>query len=267
VAGLMSPSELRSRLPRAAAVVGVALMVAVATLALLAVPEVAAAAKSTTTTSKTTTTTTTAVSGAGNTAATTWVLHSISAEQKLGSVHITGSITQGKSVIKLNLTLNGDGEGGGQFVQDGSSIRIDRLGPSLYFNAPTKFWATHATPAQTKEYGGKWIEFSALDTRFQSFDQFLDSADLVAAAFQGHTTPLTVSRPTTYDHHKVVVVKEVTKAKGKTTTSIMDIAATGSPVVYRIIDDTPSEVGTLLFTHYGKPVAFTIPPEAINLTG
>ena len=46
------------------------------------------------------------------------------------------------------------------------------------------------TKSQTKSYGGKWIEVSALDSRFQSFDHFLDAGDLVSAVFQGHTTPL-----------------------------------------------------------------------------
>ena len=63
-----------------------------------------------------------------------------------------------------------------------------RVGPLLYFNAPTKFWTTHATAAQAKTYGGKWIEFSAVDPRFTSFDQFLSAADLVVA-------PSRVTRP------------------------------------------------------------------------
>ena len=124
----------------------------------------------------------------------TWLIKAMGAEQKLGSVRIDGKISQGKNVVLLDLLVNADGEGGGAFVQQGSLIRIERVGPLLYFNAPKKFWASHATAAQTKIYGGKWLEFSALDSRFTSFDQFLDAADLVAAAFEGHTTPLSVSR-------------------------------------------------------------------------
>ena len=48
--------------------------------------------------------------------------------------------------------MNSDGEGGGEFVQDGNLIKIERVGPLLYFNAPHKFWATHATAAQAKTY-------------------------------------------------------------------------------------------------------------------
>ena len=159
-----------------------------------------------------------------------------------------------------------DGEGGGEFVQQGSLIKIERVGPLLYFNAPTKFWATHATAAQTKTYGGKWIEFSAVDPRFTSFDQFLDAADLVVAAFQGHTAPLTVGRPTTFAGHKVVVVKDTVTNKGKTSTGLMYIAAKGPALVYKIVDDTPGDVSTVVFDHYGKGATLTVPPNAINLS-
>ena len=83
-------------------------------------------------------------------------------------------------------------------------------------------------PARLKpsKYGGKWLEFSALDTNLASFDQFLDASDLVAATFMGHPTPLTLSQPTTVDHHKVVIVKDVSTTNGRTVTSTMDIAST-----------------------------------------
>ena len=200
------------------------------------------------------------------TSADKWVLKAVAAEQHVGSVQVAGKIAQGKSQILLELLVNGDGEGGGEFVQQGSLIKIERVGPLLYFNAPAKFWATHATAAQTKTYGGKWIEFSAVDPRFTSFDQFLDAADLVVAAFQGHTAPLTVGRPTTFAGHKVVVVKDTVTKNGKRSTGLMYIAAKGPALVYKIVDDTPGNVSTVVFDHYGKGTTLTVPPNAINLS-
>ena len=237
----------------------------------------AAATTTTAPPAATTTTTTTATPApagasttttfpAGATTADKWVIRAITAEQKFGSVHVVGKITQGKSQIVLELLVNSDGEGGGEFVQDGNLIKIERVGPLLYFNAPTKFWRTHATAAQAKTYGGKWIEFSAVDPRFTSFDQFLSAADLVVAAFQGHTAPLTVSKPTTFAGHKVVIVKDTVTVKGKKSTGLMYIAAKGPALVYKIVDDTPGDVSTVVFQHYGKGVTLTVPPNAINLT-
>ena len=125
-----------------------------------------------------------------------------------------------------------------------------------------------ATPPrpQTEAFGGKWIEISALDARFTSFDQFLNAADLVTAAFEGHTAPLTVSRATTYEGHKVVIVKDTVTTGGKKSTGLMYIAAAGPAYVFKIVDDTPGEVGALAFSHYDKAVPLTVPPNAINLT-
>lgn len=211
-------------------------------------------------------TTTTTTFPAGATTADKWVLRAVAAEEKFGSVHVVGKIAQGKTTIVLELLVNSDGEGGGEFVQNGNLIKIERVGTLLYFNAPTKFWAAHATAAQTKTYGGKWIEFSATDSRFTSFNQFLDAADLAVAAFQGHTAPLTMGRPTTFGGHKVVVVKDTVTNNGKKSTGLMYIAAKGTPLVYKIVDDTPGDVSTVVFNHYGKAVTLTVPPNAINLS-
>ena len=190
----------------------------------------------------------------------------IGSEIKVGSVHVSGSIVQGRTDIRLNLLVNGDGEGGGTFQQGGYPIHLERVGTLLYFNAPKKFWATHASAAQTEAYGGKWIEVSALDQRFLSFVQFLDAADLVQAVFQGHHNPLTLAHPATVDGRKMVVIKDVETANGKKATGLMYVATTGTPLVYRIVDKTPGETSTLNFSSYGKPVSITVPAEAINLT-
>ncbi len=203
---------------------------------------------------------------AENSAATTWVLKAIAAEKQMGSVHLDGTIKQGKSVIALHLVLDGDGDGTGQFTQAGSPIKLTRTGQLLFFNAPKKFWASHASKAQAAKYGGRWLEFSALDTSLSSFDQFLNASDLVAATFMGHPTPLTLSQPITDDHHKVVVVKDASTSNGHAATSTMDIASTGQPYVYRIVDNLPNEISTLVFSKYGKAVKVTAPAHALNLT-
>jgi hypothetical protein len=230
------------------------------------------AAKTTTTTASDppaaapTTATTPVTVVAPNTPTDAWLKKAIAAETKVGSVHINGNIVQGKTGIVLSLVVNGDGEGGGSFTQEGNRIQLKRVGPLLYFNAPKKYWASHANAAQTKAYGGKWIEVNALDARFQSFDQFLNAGDLAAAVFQGYTRPLTVSKPTTLNGHKVVIVSDTATAKGKKSSVQMYIAASGTPYVLKIIDRGATQTTTLNFTAYGKPVSISTPPEPINLT-
>ena len=113
---------------------------------------------------------------------------------------------------------------------------------------------------------GSGSEFSAVDERFTSFDQFLDAADLAVAAFEGHTAPLTLGRPTTFAGHKVVVIKDTVTNNGKRSTGLMYIAAKGPALVYKIVDDTPGDMSTVVFNHYAKAVPLTVPPNAINLS-
>ncbi len=226
-----------------------------------------AGAKSATTTAASHgTTTTTAVAAHAPSPADTWLLRAIAAEAKIGSVHIDGKIQENNTVIYLDLLVNADGEGGGTFIQNGFNIELERVGTLLYFNAPKRYWQKNATAAQANTYGGKWLEISALDTRFVSFDQFLDADDLVFAAFEGHATPLAMGKPTTFQGHKVVVVQETVVGNGKRATGSMYIGSTGKPIVYRIVNDSPNNKSTIVFSHYGKAVPLTVPPNAINLT-
>jgi hypothetical protein len=243
---------------------GLAFVLAPATLA------AASTHRSTTTTTNATSTTSTTSSPTPTTAplspAEKWLVKAFGAEVKLGSVHVDGSIEQNKTKTQLHLLVNGDGEGGGTFTQGGYPIQIKRVGTLLYFDASKKFWSTHATAAQAKRYGGKWIEVSALDSRFVSFVQFLDAADLVQGLFQGHHSPLELSHSSRLDGRKMIVIKDVETANGKTATGLMYVSAKGTPYVYRIVDDTPGETSTLNFSGYGKPVSITVPAEAVNLT-
>jgi hypothetical protein len=195
-----------------------------------------------------------------------WLTKAIKAEKKVGSVRVSGNIVEGKVKVAMSLRVNGDGEGGGSFKQQGSTIRITRVGPLIYFNAPMKFWDAHSTPAQAHKYGGKWIEVSALDSRFASFDQFLNVGDLVTAVFQGHTTPLTLSKPTSLNGRRVVIVGNSVKVKGKTSSGKMYISDTGKPYVRKIVYRGPTGRGTILFSSYGKAVPISTPPEPINLS-
>jgi hypothetical protein len=263
------PRTAARRGPRLTPLTGVLTALAALGLgaALTGLPVGSAGAKSTTTSTTAPPTTTTTKAGTKPASpADQWLIKAIGAEGKIGSVRIDGVINQGKGKIYLDVTVNADGEGGGTFIQDGFNIQLERVGTLLYFNAPKKYWLKAATATQANIYGGKWLEISALDPRFVSFDQFLDADDLVFSAFAGHNAPLTMAKPIMFQGHKVVVVKDTVVSNGKTSVGYMYIGAKGKPVVYRIENDTPGDTSTIVFSHYGKAVSLTVPPNAINLT-
>ena len=73
---------------------------------------------------------------AENSAATTWVLKAIAAEKQMGSVHLDGTIKQGKSDIALHLVLDGDGDGTGQFTQAGNPDQAEPHRPVALLQRP-----------------------------------------------------------------------------------------------------------------------------------
>jgi hypothetical protein len=240
-------------------------LAALAVLGALVLGSVPAGAASTTTPTKAAPTTTPTTASAA-TPADRWLLKAIGAEAKIGSVRIDGKITQNHKVTYLDLTVNADGEGGGTFIQSGTSVQLERVGTLLYLKAPKAYWQKVAGTTSANTYGGKWLEISAFDERFISFDQFLDADDLVFAAFEGHPSPLTLGKSTTFQGHRVVMVKETVVTNGKSATGYMYIGSKGQPVVYKIVNNTPGEVSTIVFSHYGKAVSLTVPPNPLNLT-
>ena len=195
------------------------------------------------------------------------MVKAFTAEEKLGSVRIEGKVTQGKSVIVLDLLVNGDGEGGGVFVQQGNVIKIERVGTLLYLNAPKRFWSTHASAAQTKAYGGKWIELSALDSRLRVL------RPVPRRGRPGRRRLPGLHRPV--DGEQADDLRRTTRssssrtrspAHGTRSTGLMYIGTASPHDVYKIVDDTPDQTSTLVFNNYGKAVPLTVPPEPINVS-
>jgi hypothetical protein len=75
-----------------------------------------------------------------------------------------------------------------------------------------------------------------------------------------------LSKPTRLGGHRVVIVGNSVKVKGKTSSGKMYIADTGKPYVLKIVYRGPTGSGTILFSSYGKAVPISTPPEPINLS-
>ena len=157
-------------------------------------------------------------------------------------------------------SCNGDGEGGGAFIQDGSLIQIERVGTAPLLQRAQEVLG-RATPRRRRprRTAGKWLEISALDARFISFDQFLNAADLVVRRLPGpHDTAHRRAKPTTFAGPQGRRSSRTrSRPAARRRTGLMYIAAKGPPYVYKIVDDTPGEVGT----HRLQPLRQGGPPH------
>jgi hypothetical protein len=220
----------------------------------------------TTTTAPPPTTTTTAPEPPLTGAASLAWHRAIATEAALGSVHIKGSIHQGSEVIDFTLLVNGDGEGGGTFAEEGSTFQLERVATMIYFNASKRFWTAHGSTSQAAKFAGKWIQVSALNSQFASFDQFLNAGDLASSVFRGYTAPLSMKR-TRWHGRRVERISDQTTGTSSSAASAaaMYVAAQGRPYVVAITYHTPSETGSINFSRYGRAVSISVPPEPISL--
>ena len=133
----------------------------------------------------------------------------------------------------LDLLVNGDGEGGGKFIQHGNIIKIERVGPLLYFNAPKKFWATQPRrrrPRPTAASGSSSRRSTRASSPSTSSSMRPTSSPPPSRATR-HRSPW--ASPTTFDGHKVVIVKDTVTNGGKRSTGLMYIAARARPTSTR----------------------------------
>src|SRR4051794_4158800 len=78
-----------------------------------------------------------------------------------GSVHVTGTILDSGTKLKLDLRA-GDHTGSGTITFRGSPVRVVRIGKTLYIQAPESFYrATGADSATARLLAGKWLKPSA----------------------------------------------------------------------------------------------------------
>ena len=198
----------------------------------------------------------------------TWLLKAIGAEAKIGSVRIDGKIQQNKTVIYLDLVVNGDGEGGGTFIQNGFNIELERVGPAPLLQRTEEVLAEDRhrprRPTPTGASGSRsrlWTPASSPST----------SSSTLTTSCSPHSRatrhPSRWGSPRRIQGHKVVIVKEtVVSQRQARRPATCTSRSTGKPIVYKIVNDSPSNKSTIVFSHYGKAVPLTVPPNAINLT-
>jgi hypothetical protein len=180
-----------------------------------------------------------------------------SAATKAGTVHVTGTILDSGTRLKLNLHA-GDQTGSGTITFMGSPIEVIRIGSTLYMKAPASFYSnTGADSATASLLDGKWLKASAAQKDFAQLAQLTRLKDVLALT----TKPdgkISKGGESTVDGKAVIELKD---DKGGS----LFIATTGSPypVALRGKDGTSS--GNVGFTEWGETVEAKAPKGAIDL--
>jgi|tagenome__1003787_1003787.scaffolds.fasta_scaffold20869710_2 hypothetical protein len=174
-----------------------------------------------------------------------------------GSVHVTGTILDSGTKLKLDLRA-GDHTGSGTITFRGSPVRVVRIGKTLYIQAPESFYrATGADSATARLLAGKWLKASATQKDFAQLAQLTRLKDLLTLT----TKPdgkVSKGGTSTVAGTSVIALKD---DKGGS----LYIATTGKPYPVALRGKNSTSSGDVHFSEWGEPVEASAPKGAIDL--
>jgi hypothetical protein len=142
----------------------------------------------------------------------------------------------------------------GAFVVDGFTVRIRKIGRSVYRMATPEYWRSRLGPASRRLPPGKWIKVPVTDKSLENIADLLQT-DMMADAFLGVRGTLSTGVFRTVNGVETVPVTSDGPEK-----ETVFVALTGEPYPVRIA--TGIDRGAVDFLDYGDPVRIAAPPRA-----
>jgi hypothetical protein len=142
----------------------------------------------------------------------------------------------------------------GSYVVDGMTVRIRKIGRSVYRKAGQQYWRSRLGPAADQLPPGKWIKVPITEESLKDIADLLQQ-DTMAQGLLG--LPGTLSTGVFKTVNGVEAVPVISDAQDKET---VYVAITGEPYPVRI--ETGTDVGSADFLDYGRPVTIAAPPAA-----
>jgi hypothetical protein len=180
-----------------------------------------------------------------------------SAATAAGAVHVTGSILESGTRLKLDLHAGGT-TGSGTITFRGSPIDVIRIGSTLYMKAPAIFYTnTGADSATASLLDGKWLKTAATSKSFADLAQLTRLKDVLELT----TKPdgkISKGNESTVDGAKVIELKD---DKGGS----IFIATTGKPYPVALRGEDATSSGNVHFSDWGTTVRTKAPKGAVDL--
>jgi hypothetical protein len=168
------------------------------------------------------------------------------------SVHITGTVAQGKDTLGLDVQA-GLTSGQGELRVGGGEVQLRLVNGTIYLNGDVKGLVALGFPKQTATASAnKWIGAQASAT---SLSALLSFSDLVKSIVTPHGT-VVAGRTTTVNGVSVYTLVDKTKDGGT-----LYIATTGEPLPVQVVNAKPHE--KLSFSEWSAPISVTPPAKVI----
>ncbi len=179
----------------------------------------------------------------------------------VSSVRVTGSVTDSGGNIALNLAFGPKGCTGTLGVRGEGSMRLLKIGKTLWVKPDSQFWryaaGKNATPEFLRLVAGKYLKPGAKDSSLRSVGD-LCSRSQFAGHLGGQITGLVKGATTTISGQPALQLKNA----GDSTSAYVTVSA--HPELLRL--DGGSQ-GRLDFSGYDMPLMLTPPPASQTLDG
>jgi hypothetical protein len=177
------------------------------------------------------------------------------------AVHVKGSTVAAGTPITLDLNLVVGQGGRGRLSENGLSFELIEIGPKIYINGSTAFYAHFAGASAAQLFHGKWLKASTSNPSFAGLSPLTDMRKLLSAALTaGNSKTLSVAGTATVDGQAAVGVKDTASGTNGTL-----YVATSGPAYPLEIVKTSAGGGTITFSEWNKPVALTAPAGAVDI--
>jgi hypothetical protein len=173
------------------------------------------------------------------------------------SVHVSGSVVNSGSPIKLDLNLAAGKGGTGQMSENGLSFRIIVVKRVVYINGSDSFWRHFGGTAAAQLFHGKWLRAPATG-QLGSVAVLTDLQSLFNKLLSHHGT-LAKGGTSTINGQKVVAVKDTTSG------GTLYVATTGKPYPIAVKKSGP-EGAHVTFDRYNETVTLSAPAHSIDIS-
>jgi hypothetical protein len=173
------------------------------------------------------------------------------------TVHVAGTIVNGRKPLSMDMELLRERGGHGRIALEGLTIDLIRVDRIVYVNGSAAFYRHVAGRAAARLLQGKWLKAPASSGNFASLASLTDLRKLIDTTLADHGT-LARGPTSMIDGQKAVAIEDVTGG------GTLYIAASGSPYPIEIVKHGGGG-GRITFDRWNKAVVLAAPTNAINI--
>jgi hypothetical protein len=175
---------------------------------------------------------------------------------KASSVHVTGSISNNRVPLTLDLNLVSGRGGSGALSEAGLTFRVITVGQDVYIQGTPAFWAHFGGQAVARKLDGQWLRAPA-SGQFAPIAALTNQQLLFGKVLLSHGRLKKVGTAT-------VNGKQVVGVQDSTAGGTLYVATTGKPYPVEVVK-RGTGAGRIVFDRINKPVSLNPPAHFRSL--